>query len=231
MKSTAFCFNAGAVTRWGAAGLAGVWAEANTRASIFDALARKETFATSGPRMRVRLFAGWDLEPADLDDMVARGYQRGVPMGGDLSAAPEAGKPTFLVRAQKDPNEAPLERLQIVKGWLEDGVPHERVIDVACAGAAPIDPLTRRCKLPPVDTGTAPCTGGPGAGSLATHWRDDEFDPAQRAFYYIRVLQVSTCRWSTYDAQALGIELPDGVPRMLQERAITSPVWYDPPSV
>lgn len=150
-------------------------------------------------------------------------------MGADLTTAPEGGSPTFLVEALKDPNEAPLERIQIIKGWMDDGEAREQVIDVACAGDARIDPATRRCNLPAVDTRTAACAGGVGASALRTHWRDPDFDARQRAFYYVRVLQVPTCRWSTYDAEKLGIERPPHLPRMLQERAITSPVWYAPP--
>ena len=229
LKTEAQILPADAVSRWGAAGLAGVWAEANTRASIYDALARKETFSTSGPRIRVRLFAGWDFAPDDLNgDLGEPGYARGVPMGADLATAPQGQSPTFLIEALKDPNEAALQRVQIIKGWVHKGEPQERVIDVACAGNATVDPTSQRCNLSPVDTRTAACEGSPGATTLRTHWRDPNFDAEQRAFYYVRVLQVPTCRWSTYDAEQLGIEIPAHLPRMLQERAITSPVWYAP---
>jgi hypothetical protein len=220
-----------AVSRWGAAGLAGVWADANTRGSIYDALARRETFATSGPRIRVRFFAGWDFGPDDLDDRLTRvGYARGVPMGGTLDQPTgTSDRPTLLIDAMMDPNEAALERAQIVKGWLEQGEPQERVYDVACRDAAPVDPDTQRCRVPLPDLDNLPCDGGPGgAGQLRAHWQDPDFDPSQHAFYYVRVLQVPTCRWSTYDAKRLGIERPAWLPRMIQERAITSPVWYAP---
>ncbi len=217
----------------GATGLAGVWAEANTRESLFDALAAREVFSTSGPRIRVRLFAGWDFAEADLrSDMAARGYARGVPMGGIIAAKPaDAKAPTLLVSALRDPGEAPLERLQIVKGWLADGVSHERVFDIACADGARPDPKTARCAAkasPPDDDCSFDARGG--RDQLVAAWTDPDFDASRPGFYYARVLQVPTCRWSTFDAKRLGVPPPDGVPTSIQERAVTSPVWYAPAS-
>ncbi len=216
---------------WGAAGLAGVWAESNTRASLFDALRARETFATSGPRIRVRTFAGWDLAPEDLDgDFAARGYAGGVPMGGELEAAADASAPGMLVRALKDPLEAPLERLQIVKGWVEDGQARERVFDIACADGAAPDTATHRCAAssPPPNLDDCSIDEANGRAQLSAFWRDPEFDASQRAFYYARVLQIPTCRWSTWDALRLGVPRPTDVPAAIQERAITSPVWVAP---
>jgi hypothetical protein len=217
--------------RWGAAGLAGVWADSNTRESLFDAMRAKETFATSGPRIRVRMFAGWAFEPADLDgDIAERGYAGGVPMGGELRA--DSGAPTFLVRALRDPLEAPLERLQIIKGWIENGEAHEKVFDIACADGRAPNPSTHRCSLASRLPNLNDCTIEPADGrdQLSAWWRDPESRLAQRAFYYVRVLQIPTCRWSTYDALRLGVPRPTEVPASIQERAITSPVWVAPKS-
>jgi hypothetical protein len=215
-----------AVSMWGAAGLAGVWAESNTREAIFDALLRKEIFATSGPRIRVRLFAGWHFSPEDAaGDLAAGGYVKGVPMGGTLGSG-DGGPPSFVAAALKDPLEAPLERLQVIKGWLDDGgKPNERVFDIACAGGAAPDVGTNRCPIAstvPDDT----CKPGDGASELLGYWQDKDFDPARSAFYYVRALQVPTCRWSTFDASLLGRELPEHLARHHQERALSSPVWY-----
>jgi hypothetical protein len=216
----------------GASGLAGVWAESNTREALFDSLAAREVFSTSGPRIRVRLFAGWDFSDADLqNDMAARGYTRGVPMGGVLAAAPEgASAPTLLVSALKDPNEATLERLQIVKGWLADGKSHEKVFDIACADGAKPDPKTWRCAAKADPPGEADCSvdADTGRDQLSAAWTDPEFDASRPGFYYARVLQVPTCRWSSYDARRLGVSPPEGIPRWIQERAVTSPTWYAP---
>ncbi len=225
-----------AATRWGAAGLAGVWAEENSRESLFDAIRRRETFATSGPRIRVRMFAGWDFEPAEADGEIAQpGFSRGVVMGrvlrrsarpaGSAAESPEA--PTFLVAAQRDPLEAELERVQIVKGWHMDGEMHERVFDIACAQDAAPNPKTHRCPERAAEPNLETCKPAEGAGvsEFSVWWRDPEFDPDAAAFYYARVLQIPTCRWSTYDANRLGQPLHTGVPATLQERAVTSPVW------
>lgn len=216
---------------WSAAGLAGIWAETNTRADLFDALRRREAFSTSGPRIGVRFFAGWDFEDVDEPSDIARiGYARGVPMGGDLPPGPPGRSPSFLLAALKDPLDADLERIQIVKGWLEDGVAHERVIDVGCADGTAPDPQTDRCRKRAKEPDLSTCRPDPDFGTreLNLGWRDPDFDPSQRAFYYVRVLQVPTCRWSTYDANRLGVPVLKNVPATIQERAITSPIWYEP---
>ena len=216
-------------------GLAAVWAEVNTRDAIFDALRRRETFATSGPRIRIRFFGGWAF-PADLHtrpDLVAEGYRRGVPMGGDLPAASgAAGAPRFVVWATRDANSAPLQKLQIVKGWDDPaGGTGERVYDVACDSGRPPDPATRRCANNGARVNLADCStaGGADAAELSAVWTDPEFDPARRAFYYVRVLENPTCRWTTWRALENGGELPDGVPAFITERAWSSPIWYTPP--
>ena len=213
------------VSRWGAAGLVGIWAHENTRDELFDALQRRETFATSGPRISLRLFGSWDFSETDLDNMAQVGYQRGVSMGQQLQAdaAATAAAPSFLLAAMQDPNGANLERLQIIKGWVDDGVAHEMLVDVACAqanasgGCAAISP-TNDCTILP-DTG---------ASALRAHWQDTHYDSSQPTFYYARVIEVPTCRWSTYDATELDIPLPDHLPRTLQERAVSSPIWVKP---
>jgi hypothetical protein len=206
-----------------------VWAEKNTRGAIYDAMLRKETFATSGPFMKVRLFAGWDFAAADVGEGMAKaGYARGVPMGGDLKGSGTA--PTFLVSAMKDPKSGNLDRVQIVKGWIDAaGKQQEKVYDVAWAGDRKPG---ANGKLPAigstVDPKTAQYTNTIGAAELATVWTDPSFDPAQRAFYYARVLEIPTPRWSTYDAVKLGVAVPKGLPVTIQERAWTSPIWYTP---
>jgi hypothetical protein len=215
-----------------ASGYAAVWAMENTREALFDAMERKETYATTGPRMVVRFFGGWDFEERDAEDRLpARvGYGKGVPMGGDLERAPRGKSPTFLVAALKDPVGANLDRIQVVKGWVtEDGETHEKVHDVVWSG-------DRRPgadgKLPPVgdtvDVRNATYTNSIGATELITVWKDPEFDPALRAFYYARVLEIPTPRWTAYDAKYFGIDLPKDVPMTTQERAYTSPIWYTP---
>ncbi|MFP6655975.1 MAG: DUF3604 domain-containing protein, partial [Myxococcota bacterium] len=216
---------------WGAAGLAGIWANENTRADLFDALRRRETFSTSGPRIRLRLFGGWDFTAKDLAEEIVRvGYQRGTPMGGTLPPRRAESAPRFLVAALRDPLEAKLERLQIVKGWSENGVAHEKVFDIACAKGARPDPERYRCPLAASAPDRESCAPNAEAGSnaLRAWWRDPTFDETQRAFYYVRVLQIPTCRWSTWDALRLGQEPPEWLPRTIQERAISSPIWYAP---
>lgn len=221
---------------WGSGGLAGIWATANTRAALFDAMRRRETFATSGPRIRVRFFGGFELEEglSLAGDDVERAYEQGVPMGGELVApdSPAAAEPRFEALALMDPLEAPLERLQLIKGWVADGRSHEKVYDVACAdGSAPSAP-TWRCASGAGEPDPATCEPDASAGAtqLAASFRDPEFRPEERAFYYLRVLQVPTCRWSTYDAMRLGVEPPAHVPASIQERAVSSPIWYAPPA-
>ena len=218
-------------TDWNAAGLAAAWAEENTRASLFDAMERKETYATSGPRIAVRFFGGWGYGP-DLfghRDWIDVAESSGVPMGGRLPDVQAAGSPTFAVWAMRDPDSGNLDRIQIIKGWVDSGgVSHEKVFDVAWSGDRAID---ERGRLPrvgnTVDVATATYTDAIGSGQLATVWTDPEFDAGQEAFYYARVIEIPTPRWSTYDAKALGIEAPE--PTSLQERAVTSAIWYQPP--
>jgi len=217
--------------RWGAAGLAGVWAEENTRRALFDAMRRKETYATSGPRITVRFFGGWGYEPAILDDadFVERAYDTGAPMGGDLSAGDALGPPRFLVIAAKDPLGAHLDRIQIVKGWVDAaGASHERIFDVAASGGRLPDPVTHRARAvgSTVDVERASYENGIGAPELRAFWSDPEFDPKLEAFYYARVLEIPTPRWSTYDARAMGVPAPE--PAAIQERAVTSAIWVSP---
>ena len=213
---------------FGASGLAGVWAEENTRESIFDAFRRKETFATTGPRMRVRFFAGYDY-PDDLPidpEMVAAAYEGGVAMGGDLVAAGE-GTPRFLAWATRDPTSAPLQRLQIIKGWIEGGETQERVYDIACSDGLAVDPTTHRCPENGATVDLTDCSVSQDAGDaeLLTLWSDPEFDATERAFYYARVLENPTCRWTTWDAIRAGVEPRPDMPATLQERAWSSPIW------
>ena len=212
-------------------GLAGVWAPENTREAIFDALKRKETFATSGTRAKVRLFAGFGL-PADLHeqkDAIAQAYARGVPMGGNLPASMDAQAPRFLVQAMRDVNSAPLQKVQIVKGWLADGQTHEQVYDVICSDGLQPDAKTHLCPSNGARVNLADCSisTDKGAAELATTWTDPAFDPQQPAFYYARVLENPVCRWSQYDAILLGKPHPAGEPSTVQERVWSSPIWYN----
>ncbi|MDJ0867284.1 MAG: DUF3604 domain-containing protein [Myxococcota bacterium] len=215
-----------------AQGLAGVWAEANTRAAIVAAFKRKEVYATTGPRIQLRFFGGWEFAAADASaaDLAARGYAGGVPMGGDLSAAPAGRAPSFLIHAAKDPVGANLDRIQVVKGWLgADGKASERVFNVAASDGRTPDVFGVLSPVgSTVDLATATWTNDIGNPQLAAVWTDPEFDAGQRAFYYVRVLQIPTPRHSLYDAVALGRELPEGISATLQERAYSSPIWYTP---
>ena len=216
---------------WGASGLAGVWAEENTREAIYAALRRRETFATSGPRMRVRFFASYDY-PADLTtrpDLVKTAYARGVPMGGDLVGA-KGKSPTFLVWAMRDPNSGYLQRAQIVKGWVENGVAKERVFDVACSDHLPLDQATARCPDNGATVDLTNCQPSRFKGDVEfrTTWRDPTFDPKQRAFYYVRVLENPSCRWSMWDALRNGTPPNPTLPKTIMERAWSSPIWYEP---
>ncbi len=214
--------------RFSASGLTGVWAESNTREAIFAALRRKETFATTGPRIKLRFFAG-EAFPADLaerDDGVARAYSGGVPMGGDLKVA--AGvKPSFYVEALRDPNSAALARIQIVKVWAVDGKEQEAIFDVACSNGGRADATTQRCpdNGATVDLSTCTPSTDSGASRLAAVWRDPTYAAGQRAVYYVRALENPTCRWSTWDALRLGESPPPGVAATIRERAFTSPIW------
>ena len=222
-------------------GLGGVWAEENTRELIFAAMQRKETFGTSGPRIQVRLFGGWGFSPDVLEqkDWVKAGYTDGVPMGADLPP-PKGNAPSLVVWAVKDPDAANLDRIQIVKGWTKNGQIFEKVYDVAWSGDrklthAPVLNVLygdNDMTLPPVgntvDIKNASYTNTIGAVKLKTVWTDPDFDPSLHAFYYARVLQIPTPRWTTYDAKSLGVPPPSNVPASLQERAWTSPIWYTP---
>ncbi len=216
---------------WGAAGVAGVWAEENTRESIYDAFRRKETFATTGPRIQVRFFAGYDLaeDLASAPDKVARAYEGGIPMGADLSADGERA-PRFLLWAIQDPNSAPLQRLQIVKGWVDDEGGHDQVFDVACSDGAQPDPETHRCadNGASVDLSDCSFSRDSGAAELSAVWSDPGFEPAQHAVYYLRVIENPTCRWSTWDALRAGVEPRADLPTTIQERAWSSPIWFVP---
>ena len=215
-----------------ASGYAAVWATENTRESIFDAMQRRETYATTGPRMVVRFFGGFDFAPEDANTRSPAfvGYTKGVPMGGDLGPAPEGKAPSFLVAALKDPIGANLDRYQIVKGWLDaEGEVHEQVYDVAWSGDRKPGPDG---KVPAVgntvDIANATWTNTIGAPELIAVWTDPDFDPAQRAFYYGRVLEIPTPRWTAYDAKYFGVSMPEGATMEMQERAYTSPIWYTP---
>ena len=216
-----------------ASGLTVVWARENTRGEIFDAMKRKEVYATTGTRIRVRLFAGWNFEADEVTrpDFIAQGYQRGVPMGGNLVRAPKNKAPRFMVRALRDPEGANLDRIQIIKGWMDrKGKTHERIYDVAVSNDRKIDD-NGRVKKPvgnTVDLVTATYTNTIGSALLGAHWVDPDFDPIQHAFYYVRVLEIPTPRWTTHDAVFFDIDRPDNVPATIQDRAYTSPVWYTP---
>jgi len=214
----------------GTGGLAGVWAEENTRDALYDAMRRRETFGTSGPRIRVRFFGG-DL-PDDIvesSDPVALGYDRGVPMGGMLEA-PQKHAPRFLVWAARDPDSSWLQRAQIIKGWVDDGEAKEAIFDVACSDGLSPDPRTQRCPENDATVNLADCSisRDKGAVTLMTAWTDPDFDPEQQAFYYVRVLENPSCRWSTWDAIRLGIQPNPDLPATHQERAWSSPIWYEP---
>lgn len=215
-----------------ASGLAAVWAVDNTRKAIFDAMARKEVYATTGSRIAVRFFAGWDFSPEDIKSRSPAfvGYEKGVPMGGDLPPGTGKKAPTFMVYALRDPIGANLDRIQIVKGWRDnEGKTHEKVYDVVWSGDRKPG---KNGSLPAVgntvDAATASFTNTIGAAELVTVWTDPDFEPSQKAFYYARVIEIPTPRWSTYDAFRFNIPIPEGAPVSTQERAYTSPIWYTP---
>jgi hypothetical protein len=214
-----------------ASGLAAVWARDNTRAALFEAMERKEVYATTGTRMMVRFFGGWEFNDNDLNNRqpAFAGYEKGVPMGGDLPARGKAKAPTFMVYALRDTMGANLDRIQIVKGWQEGGKTVEKVYDVSWSGDRKPN---KDGKLPSVgntvDAKAANWTNTIGAGELATVWSDPDFDPDQRAFYYARVIEIPTPRWTTHDAFRFGVEIPEGAPVSIQDRAYTSPIWYTP---
>jgi Protein of unknown function (DUF3604) len=214
-------------------GLAGVWAEENTRESIFDGLKRRETFATSGTRIRIRFFGGWSY-PANFHrqhDFVAKAYQNGVPMGGDLPARTENRRtPRFVIWATKDPNSANLQKIQIIKGWAKAGQTFEQVYDVACSDGLKPDAKTHRCIDNGAKVSLTDCSYSEdkGATELSVTWNDADFKSSDHAFYYARVLENPTCRWSTHDALKAKLKPPDAFPRLIQERAWSSPIWYSP---
>ncbi|NQX90270.1 MAG: DUF3604 domain-containing protein [Halioglobus sp.] len=212
---------------WSASGLAGVWAEENTREAIYDAFRRKETFATTGPRIKVRFFAGTAFDELGLDDgrLIAEAYANGVPMGADLEAGDES--PVFLVWASGDPLGTPLQRLQVIKGYARDGETFETVYDVACSDGLAPDPNTHRCPDNGAKVNLADCsiTSEVGAAELRALWRDPDYDSTVDAFYYLRTLENPTCRWSTWDALRAGVEPRSDLPTTLQERAWSSPIW------
>ena len=217
-----------------ASGLAAVWAEENTRASLFDAMRRRETYATTGPRMQVRLFGGWHYSQTDLNspNWVELGYQKGVPMGGELLPQPDTSQsPVFMVSAWKDPDGANLDRVQIIKGWLDTmGNTHEKVFDIALSNGREASGETG--KVPPVgntvDLSKPGYQNDIGAVYLQRIWSDPEFNSEEPSFYYVRVLEIPTPRWTAYDAAYFNLDLPDYVPMTTQERAYTSPIWYTP---
>lgn len=216
-----------------AAGLVAVWARENTRGDIFDSMRRKEVYGTTGTRIRVRVFAGWDFQPDDITtaDFASKGYRGGVPMGGDLINAPKGKAPKFLVRALRDPDGANLDRVQVIKGWLDkDGKTHERIYDVAVSDGRKVgdDGRARQPVGNTVDIEKATFTNTIGDALLTAYWEDPDFDASESAFYYVRVLEIPTPRWTTYDAAFYNIKRPDNVPATIQDRAYTSPIWYTP---
>ena len=214
-----------------AAGLTAVWARENTREEVHGAIKRKEAYATTGSRIRVRVFGGWDFDADDLSvpDFAAHGYRNGVPMGGDLSNAPEGTAPGFLIRALRDPDGANLDRVQIIKGWIdESGETFERIYDASVSGDREIgeDGRAREPVGSTVNVEKATYNNSIGAAALDGYWQDPDFDPSQDAFYYVRVIEIPKPRWTTIDAAFFDIPLPDSVPAEVQDRAYTSPIWY-----
>ena len=214
------------------AGYAAVWATENTREALWDAMMRKEVYGTTGTRMVVRLFGGFDFDEIEAlrPDMVRIGYEKGVPMGGDLTRAPSGKSPTFMVAALKDPDGANLDRIQIIKGWVDaDGEVHEQVYDVSVSDDRTItDGKAAEAVGSTVDIDTATYTNAIGEVQLATWWSDPDFDSSVSSFYYARVIEIPTPRWTAFDQVRLGVEMSPEVPLVLQERAYTSPIWYTP---
>jgi hypothetical protein len=224
-------FQAASIT-WGASGLTGVWAEENTRDSIFSAFRRKEAFATSGPRMLVRFFAGFDLDASKVSspDLIEYLYSKGFSMGSDVGRLSQNKDLNFFVWAMRDSDSAPLQRIQVIKGWITNGQTHEKVFDVACSDGLEVDPVTNRCPDNKAMVNLADCSFSEDKGDneIMSFWKDPEFDPEQRAFYYVRVLENPTCRWSTWDALRAGVEPRKDIAKTIQERAWTSPIHYIP---
>jgi len=222
----------GGPSKFSPGGLAAVWAAENTREGIWDALARREAFSTSGTRIRVRFFGGFDYpkKAHERHDAVDLGYRKGVPMGGELAKATAGRAPVFIVWALRDPESAPLQKIQVIKGWVEDGNDRVEVYDVACSNGARPDPESGRCPdhAATVDPSSCEIDQEKGAAQLATTWTDPDFDKDRPSLYYVRVLENPVCRWSTYDAHRVGAELPAHVPPTIEERAWSSPIWYRP---
>ena len=224
-----------AQSRWesNAAGYAAVWATENTREALFSAMRRREVYASTGPRITVRFFGGWDYAPDDAmrPDLARIGYAKGVPMGSDLTQPPGESAPSFLIRAVKDPDGANLDRVQVVKGWRDsDGSLHEKVHNVALSDGREEDAGGQVMPVGnTVDLEDASYTNSIGASELAVVWTDPDFNKDELAFYYLRVLEIPTPRWTAYDAKFYGLtDLPDEIPMVTQERAYTSPIWYTP---
>lgn len=216
-----------------ASGYTGIWAHENTRTALFDAMERKETYATTGPRMTVRFFGGWDYKATDVfaSNAVKIGYNKGVPMGGDLKKSSGNKAPSFMVSAMKDPLSGNLDRVQIVKGWMDNkGKLHERVYDVAVSDHRKIDKDGRATKSVgnTVDLKTATWSNSIGDSQLSTVWTDPHFNTNESAFYYVRVLEIPTPRWVLYDKVRLGAKVPKEAKLFAQERAYSSPIWYSP---
>lgn len=219
--------------RLGVSGLAAVWARDNTREALFEAMQRRETYATTGTRIQVRFFGGWDFEADTVHraDYAKVGYERGVPMGGTLATPPEGAAPVFMVTASRDPEEANLDRVQIIKGWIDErGERQEKIYDVALADGREVDPETG--KAPPVgntvNVADATYSNSIGDPHLAAVWTDPDFDPQRPAVYYVRVIEIPTPRWTAYDAAFFGTQPPPEVPMVTTNRAYTSPIWYEP---
>ncbi|MEM7366010.1 MAG: DUF3604 domain-containing protein, partial [Pseudomonadota bacterium] len=214
------------------AGYAAVWAKDNTRPEIFAAMKRREVYASTGPRITLRLFAGWDFEPRDQysPNLAATGYATGIPMGGDLSTAPEGRAPRLLMQAARDPDGANLDRIQVIKGWIDsDGNTYEQVYNVAASDNRRIRNNRVKAVGNSVDLATATYINNIGDPELSAYWEDPDFDPAQAAFYYVRALEIPTPRWTAYDVVRFGMEnVPDEIPMVSQERAYSSPIWYHP---
>lgn len=221
--------------RLAASGYAAVWAHENTREALFDAMTRKEVYATTGPRIKLRFFGGWDFDEADVTspDMAGIGYARGVPMGGELSANQRPGSPRFMVHALKDPDGANLDRVQIIKGWLnEDGSTQEKIYNIALSDERKANAKTGKAPdlRSTVNVKAATYHNSIGAVSFSTLWQDPNFNPLQRAFYYVRVIEIPTPRWTAYDAKFYNLKnVPDEVPMITRERVYSSPIWYQPP--
>lgn len=216
-----------------ASGLAAVWATENTREAIWDAMARKEVYATTGNRLKVRVFGGWDFKKTDMlrSDFVKNGYSNGVPMGGDLTSAPKGKVPSFLIHSLRDVDGPNLDRVQIIKGWLDkDGKTHERIYDVAVSDERKVgkDGRAHQSVGSTVNIADATYTNAIGSPTLMAHWVDPDFDANQKAFYYVRVIEIPTPRWTAYDAKFFNVKMSEDTTMTVQDRAYTSPIWYTP---